>query len=130
MSSPVISTPDAPQPRAHYSQARIAGGFLFTAGCGPLDPKTSTVTGTTVTDQTQATIANLSALLAAGGLDLSDVVKATVHLQNLDADYAEFNEAYNALVVPPYPVRTTVGSDLTGILVEIDFVAALRPDEQ
>ncbi|WP_259607260.1 MULTISPECIES: RidA family protein [Microbacterium] len=39
--------------------------------------------------------------------------------------FAEFNEAYQEFFTPPYPVRTTVGSQLADILVEIDVVAAL-----
>ncbi len=55
---------------------------------------------------------------------MDDVVKSTVHLATL-ADFAEFNEAYKEFFSEPYPVRTTVGSELDNILVEIDVVAAL-----
>lgn len=58
---------------------------------------------------------------------LGDVVKATVHLQHLDRDFAAYNEVYANRFQPPYPVRTTVGSTLAGILVEVDVVA-VRPD--
>ena len=59
-----------------------------------------------------------------GGVGMDDVVKSTVHLATL-ADFAEFNEAYKEFFSEPYPVRTTVGSELDNILVEIDVVAAL-----
>jgi 2-iminobutanoate/2-iminopropanoate deaminase len=55
------------------------------------------------------------------------VVKATVHLQHVERDFAAFNEVYARRFPQPYPVRTTVGSQLLGILVEIDVVA-VRPD--
>jgi enamine deaminase RidA (YjgF/YER057c/UK114 family) len=70
-------------------------------------------------------IRNLEAALGAVGLTLSDVVKTTVHLADL-ADFGAFNEVYRARFPEPYPVRTTVGSQLAGFLVEIDAVAA-RP---
>jgi enamine deaminase RidA (YjgF/YER057c/UK114 family) len=57
------------------------------------------------------------------GLDLSHVVKVTAHLADL-ADFAAFNAAYERIIPAPYPVRTTVGSQLADILVEIDMVAA------
>jgi enamine deaminase RidA (YjgF/YER057c/UK114 family) len=51
-----------------------------------------------------------------------------VHLADL-ADFAEFNEAYEEFFSQPYPVRTTVGSQLANILVEIDVVAVLPGDK-
>ena len=69
-------------------------------------------------------LAELEAVLAERGLTLDDCVKTTVHLADL-ADFAEFNSAYQEFFTAPYPVRTTVGSQLANILVEIDVVAAL-----
>ena len=59
------------------------------------------------------------------GASMDDVVKTTAHLQHLKRDFAEYNEAYATFFTEPYPVRTTVGSDLYDILVEIDVVVAL-----
>jgi enamine deaminase RidA (YjgF/YER057c/UK114 family) len=50
------------------------------------------------------------------------VVKTTVHLSDLSL-FARFNETYARFFPDPKPVRTTVGSFLSGILVEIDVVA-------
>ena len=125
MSKKAVFSENAPAPGGAYSHGIIANGFMYTAGFGPIDP----VTGEKpvgVKEQTELTLRNVEAVLAEAGLDLSDVVKATVHLQNLDADFAEFNEAYLEIMPKPLPVRTTVGSDLNRILVEIDVVAALR----
>ena len=65
----------------------------------------------------------LGAILAAHGLGFDDVVKSTVHLQHLKRDFAAYNEAYKSYFTQPFPVRTTVGSELMNILVEIDFDA-------
>jgi 2-iminobutanoate/2-iminopropanoate deaminase len=98
-------------------------GLLFTAGMGPIDPVSGKVVGETVEEQTHQVMKNLSAVLSSAGLSFSDVVKATVHLQDLARDFAGFNQTYQQYFSDPFPVRTTVGSDLNKILVEIDFVA-------
>ncbi|MEU3305753.1 Rid family hydrolase [Nocardiopsis sp. NPDC006832] len=125
MSKQAVQTDRAPVPAGAYSQGVVAGGFLFTAGFGPQDPRTGRV-APTVGEQTAQVLANIAAVLAEHGLTLDDVVKATVHLENLRADFPEFNAVYAEHFTAPYPVRTTVGSDLANILVEIDVVAKLK----
>jgi 2-iminobutanoate/2-iminopropanoate deaminase len=120
-----IITERAATPRFAYSQGIVANGFVYTSGFGPADPDTGETIGDSIEEQTVATIRNIEAVLAARGLDLTDVVKATVHLSTL-SDFPGFDDAYGQLMPQPYPVRTTVGSQLANILVEIDVVAALR----
>jgi enamine deaminase RidA (YjgF/YER057c/UK114 family) len=103
----------------------IANGFLYVSGFGPHDPVTNELPEG-IADQTRAVLANLSLVLAEAGLELSDVVKVTTHLQELTRDFAGYNAVYTELMPEPFPVRTTVGSDLMGMLVEIDVVAVLR----
>lgn len=126
MDATAIRTAAAPAPAGAYSQGLAAGPFVFTAGMGPLDPTTSQVIGTTVGEQTDTVLDHLEAILAERGLDLSDVVKMTVHLQQMNRDFDEFDVVYRKRMRPPFPVRTTVGSTLNGILVEIDAVALAR----
>lgn len=125
MSIERITTDNAPAPAGAYSQGIVADGFLWTAGFGPQDPVTGDVPDG-VGAQTTQVLANVRSTLAVRDLDLSDVVKVTVHLEHLKRDFAEFNAAYAEWFSEPYPVRTTVGSDLMNILVEIDVVARLR----
>ena len=108
-----------------YSHGVVANGFLFTAGFGPQDPATGQVVDGGVREQTRQVLRNIGGVLAEYGLDFDDVVKVTAHLEDL-ADFADYNEAYAEFFTEPYPVRTTVGSRLASILVEIDVVAALR----
>jgi 2-iminobutanoate/2-iminopropanoate deaminase len=122
-SKQAIRTENAPAPRGAYSQGVVAGDFLYTAGMGPIDPVTDTVVGDDVATQTRQVMTNLAAILAAHNLGFEHVVKATVHLQELHRDFAAFNEIYRKYFAEPFPVRTTVGSGLANILVEIDFVA-------
>lgn len=123
MSKRELRSSDAPEPLGTYSQGLVAGDFVYTSGMGPIDPKTGEVVGTDVATQTRQVLANLTAILREHGLGLDDVVKSTVHLQDLHRDFAAYDEVYRAHFDTPYPVRTTVGSDLMNILVEIDFVA-------
>lgn len=116
-----ISTTEAPQPAGSYSQAVRLGDLVWTAGFGPQDPSTGEM-AESVADQTRQVLRNVRATLAAAGLELSDVIKTTVHLADL-ADFAEFNAAYGEFFSDPLPARTTVGSQLAGIKVEIDVVA-------
>jgi 2-iminobutanoate/2-iminopropanoate deaminase len=104
----------------------LAGDFFFTAGVGPHDPSTRAVVGETIEEQTTRVMQNLEGILAEHGLDLTHTVKITVHLQNLLRDSSGFNKAHQEFVSRPYPVRTTVGSDLANILVEIDAIALTR----
>ncbi|RJL34294.1 RidA family protein [Bailinhaonella thermotolerans] len=126
MAKQEIRTDQAPTPVGGYSQGVVIGDFLYTAGMGPIDPGTGQVVGDDVATQTRQTMKNLAAILAVHGLTFDDVVKSTVHLQDLHRDFKAYDEAYREHFTAPYPVRTTVGSDLMNILVEIDFVAALR----
>ena len=124
MSKQLIQTEKAPPPGGAYSQALRVGDFLFTAGMGPWDPQTRQVVGVTIEEQTVRTLENIKAVLEAGGASLADVVKTTVHLSDL-GHFAVFNQVYTRYFPDPKPVRTTVGSQLLGILVEIDTVAYL-----
>lgn len=116
-----IQTSDAPQPAGPYSQGILSGDLLFTAGFGPQDPQTGEKADN-VADQTRQTLRNVQAVLAQHGATLDDALKVTVHLSDL-ANFDEFNAAYREFFSEPYPVRTTVGSQLANILVEIDLVA-------
>jgi len=119
-----ISIPNAPAPVGPYSQGIVANGFLYTAGFGPQDPATGAIADT-VEEQTRQVLRNIRSVLEAHGASMDQVVKSTVHLQHLDRDFAGFNAAYREFFSAPFPVRTTVGSTLASILVEIDVVAAL-----
>ena len=120
----IQSTRGAP-PRGAYSQGWRAGDFIFVTGTGPSDPVSGELVGDTIERQTEQTIDNMLAILEADGASLSDVVKVTVHLSDT-ALFARYNAVYARRFSKPYPVRTTVGSDLghtPGMLVEMDCVA-------
>ncbi len=119
-----IHTSEAPPPGGPYSQGVLWNGLLFTAGVVPIDPATGLVVGTTIEEQTHQVMKNLRAILQAAEMDFHHAIKVTVHLARLLDDFAGFNRAYDSYFEPESrPVRTTVGSVLNGILVEIDLIA-------
>jgi len=122
MTTHLTDLPDVPRPAGPYSQGVAAGGLLFTAGFGPQDPATGAI-APEVGEQTRQVLRNVLAVLAERGLTAADILKVTVHLQHLDRDFAAYNSAYQEFFSAPYPARTTVGSNLADILVEIDVVA-------
>ena len=128
MSKHVIQTTKGAPPQGAYSQGWRAGDFVFVTGTGPLDPVTGKLVGSDIEKQTEQTIDNIAAILAADGATLGDVVKVNVHLSDTGL-FARYNAVYAKRFSKPYPVRTTVGSDLghtPGMLIEIDCVAYLE----
>jgi 2-iminobutanoate/2-iminopropanoate deaminase len=117
-----IRTDEAAAPGGAYSQGLRAGDFVYVSGQGPIDPATGEIVGETIEEQTERTLENVKAILAAAGASMADVVKSTVHLSDLSL-FPRYNEVYARYFPDPKPVRTTVGSDLLGIMVEIDVVA-------
>ncbi len=123
----IIYTPKAPKPVGPYSQAVLANGFLFLAGQIPLDPITGELVSGSVKDQVKRIIENIKAVVEEAGGKLSDVVKATVFLKNLD-HFSEMNEVYSQYFGEIKPARTTIEISRLpkGADVEIEVVAALK----
>lgn len=117
-----IVTANAPLPAGPYSQGLRVGDFIYVAGQGPTDPQTRKLAGETIDVQTSQVLENIKAILEAGGATMADVVKSTVHLSDMSL-FGAFNAVYATYFPDPKPVRTTVGSHMPGILVEIDVVA-------
>ena len=142
MAKRVIRSDQAAPPLGAYSQGWQAGGFVFVTGTGPIGPD-GKVKGDTIElvarrmagqrldgneaawTQTNVTIDNIEAVLAAAGATLADVVKVSVHLSDTGT-FPRYNEVYQRRFQEPYPARTTVGSDLRqvpGMLIEIECIA-------
>lgn len=117
-----ITTRSGASPVGAYSQGLRAGDFIFVSGQGPLDPATGQIVGDTVEEQTARVLENIKAILEAGGARMADVVKVTAHLSDLSL-FERYNKVYATYFPDPKPTRTTVGSQLLGILVEIDAIA-------
>jgi 2-iminobutanoate/2-iminopropanoate deaminase len=119
-----LSTAAAPRPIGPYSQAVIAGGFLFVSGQIALDPATDELIGGDVEAQTERVMENLMAILAEAKLQASHVVKTTIFLKDM-ADFPRVNGIYARYFSSDPPARSTVAvAGLPkGVAVEIDLVA-------
>jgi 2-iminobutanoate/2-iminopropanoate deaminase len=125
MAKYVIQSKLGEPPQGAYSQGWRAGDFIFVPGTGPVDPATGKIVGETIEEQTEKTIDNIAAVLEADGASLSDVVKVTAHLSDASL-FSCYDAVYARRFSEPYPVRTTVGSNLgmsAGMLIEIDCIA-------
>ncbi|MBN1465933.1 hypothetical protein JXA02_09240 [candidate division KSB1 bacterium] len=122
-----ISTSHAPAPIHNlYSQGVLGEGkFLFTSGQVGLNPKSGTLVDG-VQEQTRQALENISAIVKAGGADMSSVVKVTVLLENIE-DFADMNEVYQTFFAKKPPARTAfeVGRLPLGALVEIEAIAVV-----
>ena len=119
-----ISTSNAPAAIGPYSQAKISGSLLFTAGQIPLDVQTGEIRGDTIEEQTELVMQNLAAILQAAGCSWNNVVKTTVFLADL-ADFAKMNSVYEKYLGTVKPARSTVqvAALPRGAKVEIELIA-------
>ena len=127
MSLRAVHTPGAPAPVGPYSQAVVAGGFVFASGQIPLDPATGKLVGGEIEAQTERVLDSLRAVLEAAGSSLERVVKASVYLVDL-ALFPRVNAVYaRAFASDPTPARSTVqvAALPLGAEIEIDVVATL-----
>ena len=122
-----IATDQAPAAIGPYAQAVGAGDLLFCSGQIALDPATGGMRGATAAEQARQVLANLSAVLRAGGSGMDGVLKTTVYLKDM-ADFAAVNAVYAEAFGDHRPARATVA--VAGLpkdaLVEIDAVARRR----
>jgi 2-iminobutanoate/2-iminopropanoate deaminase len=120
----IISTPDAPKAFGPYSQATRAGGFIFCAGQGAVDPATGKLVEGGIKEQTRQVFRNLGAVLKAADSDLNRVVKVTVFLHDWKY-FAEMNEVFGEVFTQNPPARSTVQGARwpEGSLVSIEAIA-------
>ena len=121
-----ISTKNAPAAIGPYSQALDLGNLVFVSGQLPVDPATGTMPAT-VEEQAAQSLANLKAILAAAGLEMSDVVKTLVFLADLN-DFAAVNAVYEKAFTAPFPARSCVqvAGIPRGARLEIECIAARK----
>jgi 2-iminobutanoate/2-iminopropanoate deaminase len=126
MTNERIETDAAPAAIGPYCQAVSAGDWVYCSGQLALHPGTGEMVGAgDVQAETRQVLQNLDAVLAAAGLDRSDVVKATVYLMDM-GEFSTVNEVYAeffAGVVPPARATVQVAALPKGARVEIDFTA-------
>lgn len=120
-----VSTENAPAAIGPYSQAITCGDMIFTSGQIGIDPASGEITGKTIAEQTEQVMKNLTAVLAAAGATMANVVKTTCFLADI-ADFAAFNAVYGNYFTEK-PARSCVAAKALpkGALVEVEVIAKL-----
>ena len=118
-----VFTEKAPAAIGPYSQAMLAGGFLFASGQIPVDPATGAVNGDDITSQAEQVCKNISAVLAEAGTSFEKVVKTTCFIADM-ADFAAFNAVYEKYFVSK-PARSCVAVKQLpkNVLCEVEIIA-------
>ena len=122
----VISTKAAPAAIGPYSQAIKVGNLVYTSGQIPIAPATGNFVEGGIKEQTRQSLSNVKAILEKAGLTMTNVVKTTVFMADMN-DFADMNAVYAEFFAEPYPARSAVAVKTLpkGGLVEIEVVAAL-----
>ena len=123
MTKEIIFTEDAPRAIGPYSQAVNAGGFTFISGQVAINPKTGDLMNSSIEDQAEQVLQNLIAICKQANASLSDIVKLTIYITNMN-DFSIVNEAMQRHFVEPYPARATVEVSALplGVNVEMDAI--------
>jgi len=118
-----IETPNAPPATGPFSQAIVAGNFVFTGGQIALTSEGKLNQGT-IEEQSHQVMKNLGAVLEAAGVSFADVVKTSVFITDMSL-FGKMNEVYKSYFSDPFPARETVCvKDLAmGARLEISMIA-------
>jgi 2-iminobutanoate/2-iminopropanoate deaminase len=122
----IIVSEKAPKALGPYSVANRAGGFIFTAGQLGLDPETGELALGGIEFETRQALTNIQHVLEAAGSSLSQVVKTTVFLKDMN-EFAKMNAVYGEFFTENFPARSTVqvaALPKSGA-VEIEAIAAI-----
>ena len=128
MERTVILIDQAPAvgPQFALSQGVRIGNLVQTSGQVAQDPATGALIPGGFAEQMQQTLQNVSAVLAAAGATLADILMMRVYVTDT-ANLAEMNRVYSAFVGDIKPPRTTICVGLPGeYLVEIEALAVVN----
>ena len=122
----VILTENAPKPAGHYSQAIVHDNIVYVSGQLPINPKTGDKLTGPIEEQTEQVLNNIAAILKAAGADLSQVLKTTVYISDIEL-WPRVNNVYSRFFGEHRPARSVVPTKNLhfGFQIEIDAIAAL-----
>jgi len=122
-SKTTIQTDHAPKAIGPYSQAVCTGNLLFTSGQLGMDPNTGELP-TDIQEQARQSLSNVKAIVEAAGGNMSQVLKTTVFLKDMN-DFQIVNDIYSQFFSEPYPARSAVQVARLpkDALVEIEAIA-------
>jgi 2-iminobutanoate/2-iminopropanoate deaminase len=125
MTRRAVFSDGAPAALGPYSQAIVAGGFVFCSGMAGIDPSTG-VAGVGIGAQTEQALQNLARVLESAGTSMADLVKVTIFYSDVD-DFARLNEVYARHMPDPPPARSAPANVRLphGLLISIDAIATV-----
>ncbi|WP_338975499.1 RidA family protein [Spiroplasma endosymbiont of Monopis laevigella] len=123
----IIHTPNAPAAIGPYSQAIIAGDFLYISGQLPINSKTGEFIGTDISSQTKQSLLNIKAICEAANITLNNIVKVNIFLKDLN-QFVEMNKVYGEIFGAHAPARAAVqvARIPKDALIEIEAIAYLK----
>jgi 2-iminobutanoate/2-iminopropanoate deaminase len=121
-----ISTPNAPQPAGHYSQAIVHNGLVYVSGQLPIDPETGEKMLGPIEEQTAQVLRNVQAILKAAGSDLDRVLKVTIYISDMEL-WGKVNSVYAEFFENHRPARAVVPTRELhyGFKMEMEVIAAV-----
>lgn len=121
----VITGEGIPKSHLPFSPGVMAGDFVFISGQASVD-ETGKIVNESFADECRRSFENVKKILAAAGLDFSDVVQVRNYVAKQE-DLAEFNQIYREYFSAPFPARTTLIGCLGELLkFEVDVTAIKR----
>ncbi len=124
-----IQTDLAPAPVGPYSQAVVAGDWLYCSGQIPLDPISGKIVGEgNAEEETRQVLKNLLAVLDASNANPTQVIRTTIYLVDLK-DFEKVNRVYSEVFqseASPARACVQVAALPKGARVEIDCIAWLK----
>lgn len=122
MPKKIIATNKAPAAVGPYSQAVLAGGFLFISGQIAIDPKTGGLTGGSSVEQTKRIMRNIAAIIDEAGASVSDLVKCDIFVTDL-GQFKAINDAYAEFFDTQPPARATIQVSALPLGVDVEIAA-------
>ena len=120
----IINTTNAPAPIGPYSQATLAGNFLFVSGQIPINPLSGELITSDIKAEAIQVMENLKAILTEAGLGFDNIVKTSIFLTDLQ-NFVQVNEVYGTYFSADFPARETIQVSALpkGANVEISVIA-------
>lgn len=121
-----ISTPNAPAPAGHYSQAVVHNGTIYIAGQLAIDREGKKHPQASIEEQTELVLRNIEAILQAAGSSLDRVLQMTLYVANID-DWGKINAVYARIMGNHKPARAVVPVPHLhyGLGLEVQVIAAV-----
>jgi 2-iminobutanoate/2-iminopropanoate deaminase len=107
MAKTVVHSPSAPDPIGPYSQGIAAGNMLFVSGQIAIRQQSGQMITGEIESETEQVMQNIGAVLHAGGMDFTNVVKCTIFLSDF-ASFPKVNAVYGKYFPTQAPARETV----------------------